>query len=251
MNDEFKIKISRRTAKLTSNVFCFCMIASLVFFGTILNAQQNPAGVNSGSLNVLDFGAKGDGIADDTDAIQKCFVKAAETYNPPEVFFPAGTYLVSRTLLIPPNASNKGWGFINIRGNAATIKQSDPAKDIFYLHRAFRNLIEGITFDGGKTQIRWWTENQNGGHIVVRDCFFKTRVSEVYNKIYKTKMDMSKQEEKFKQETDLLSAICNEEPGDVELIHDLLALQKTKTLMVRKRGLQADILRRISTTTSS
>ena len=78
-----------------------------------------------------------------------------------------------------------------------------------------------------------------------RDCFFKTRVSEVYNKIYKTKMDMSKQEEKFKQETDLLSAICKEEPGDVELIHDLLALQKTKTLMVRKRGLQADILRRI------
>ena len=177
MNDEFKIKISRRTAKLTSNVFCFCMIASLVFFGTILNAQQNPAGVNSGSLNVLDFGAKGDGVADDTDAIQKCFAKAAETYNPPEVFFPTGTYLVSRTLLIPPNGSNKGWGFINIRGNAATIKQSDPAKDIFYLHRAFRNLIEGITFDGGKTQIRWWTENQNGGHIVVRDCFFKNSSS--------------------------------------------------------------------------
>ncbi len=78
-----------------------------------------------------------------------------------------------------------------------------------------------------------------------RDSFFKTRVSDIYNRIFKTKLDMSKQEEKFKQETDLLKKSCQEEPKDVELIQDLLALQKTKTLMIRKRGLQADIENRI------
>ena len=56
---------------------------------------------------------------------------------------------------------------------------------------------------------------------------------------------MSKQEEKFKQEAELLKKSCNQEPKDVELIQDLLALQKTKTLMIRKRGLQADIENRL------
>lgn len=78
-----------------------------------------------------------------------------------------------------------------------------------------------------------------------RDSFFKTRVSDIYNKIFKSKLDMSKQIEKLKQETELLKNSCSEEPRDVELIQDLLALQKTKTLMIRKRGLQSDIESRI------
>jgi DNA sulfur modification protein DndC len=78
-----------------------------------------------------------------------------------------------------------------------------------------------------------------------RDSFFKTKVSEVYNKIYKTTLDMSKQQEKIKQETELLKKSCRKNPEHVDLIHDLLALQKTKTLMIRKRGLQADIENRL------
>jgi len=79
-----------------------------------------------------------------------------------------------------------------------------------------------------------------------RDCFFKTKVSQVYNRIFKTQIDMSKQEEKHKQEADLLKKSCKQEPKDVELIQDLLALQKTKTLMIRKRGLQSDIDNRLN-----
>lgn len=79
-----------------------------------------------------------------------------------------------------------------------------------------------------------------------RDCFFKTKVSQVYNRIFKTQIDMSKQEEKYKQEADLLKKSCKQEPKDVELIQDLLALQKTKTLMIRKRGLQSDIDSRLN-----
>jgi DNA sulfur modification protein DndC len=78
-----------------------------------------------------------------------------------------------------------------------------------------------------------------------RDCFFKTKVSDIYNSIFKVKIDMSKQEEKFNQESKLLKETCMHEPKDVELIQDLLALQKTKTLMIRKRGLQSDIENRL------
>lgn len=79
-----------------------------------------------------------------------------------------------------------------------------------------------------------------------RDCFFKTKVSQVYNHIFKTQIDMGKQEEKLKQETDLLKNSCKQEPRDIELIQDLLALQKTKTLMIRKRGLHSDIDNRLN-----
>jgi DNA sulfur modification protein DndC len=78
-----------------------------------------------------------------------------------------------------------------------------------------------------------------------RDSYFHPKVSDIYHRVFKIKLDMSKQEEKVKQESDLLRLSCKEEPKDVELIQDLLALQKTKTLMIRKRGLQADIENRI------
>lgn len=83
-------------------------------------------------------------------------------------------------------------------------------------------------------------------YLWFRDCFFKIKVSQVYNRIFKTQIDMSKQEEKYKQEADLLKKSCKQEPKDVELIQDLLALQKTKTLMIRKRGLQSDIDNRLN-----
>ena len=44
-----------------------------------------------------------------------------------------------------------------------------------------------------------------------RDCFFKTKVSEIYNNIFNTEIDMSKQEEKFKQEEELLKNSCKQE----------------------------------------
>ncbi|MCF8368075.1 MAG: DNA phosphorothioation system sulfurtransferase DndC [Bacteroidales bacterium] len=78
-----------------------------------------------------------------------------------------------------------------------------------------------------------------------RDNFFKVKVSDIYKSIFNKELDMTKQEEQQKIEDDLLKESCKEDPMDVELIQDLLALQKTKTLMIRKRGLQADIENRL------
>ncbi len=78
-----------------------------------------------------------------------------------------------------------------------------------------------------------------------RDSFFNTKVSDVYNAVFNKDLDMSKNNDKIKQEEELLKSTCKSNPTDVNLIQDLLALQKTKTLMIRKRGLQADIETRI------
>lgn len=78
-----------------------------------------------------------------------------------------------------------------------------------------------------------------------RDYYFKRKASDIYNAIYKTQIDMSKQEEKMKQELDLLKESCDGNEKQVQLIQELLALQKSKSLMMRKRGLQNDIEKRI------
>jgi DNA sulfur modification protein DndC len=78
-----------------------------------------------------------------------------------------------------------------------------------------------------------------------RDNFFETKVSDIYNEVYQINIDMSKQEEKQREEEELLAKSCKEEPKDLKFIMDSLALQKTKVLMMKKRGLQADLENRL------
>ena len=56
---------------------------------------------------------------------------------------------------------------------------------------------------------------------------------------------MKNQDERIQKEEKLLKQACKTSPKDFELIQDLLSLQKTKTLLIRKRGLQSDIETRI------
>ena len=74
-----------------------------------------------------------------------------------------------------------------------------------------------------------------------RDGFFTYKVAELYNKVYRKDLIMGNHDEKIKQEEALLRASCQENEEDFSLIQKLLKLQKTKTLMKRKRGLQDDI----------
>lgn len=76
-----------------------------------------------------------------------------------------------------------------------------------------------------------------------RDLNFKPLVSDLYNKVYKTDIDMEKQNEKIQKEVNLLKEVCNGSPQDFNLIQELLVLQKNKSLLNSKRGLKDDMER--------
>ena len=83
------------------------------------------------SVSVKDFGAVGDGIADDAEAIQ-----AACNYNPSgAVIFPPGVYIVSQMISVPPSVVLIG------SGKAATVKQGNGAN----LDAIFRSGVSGST----------------------------------------------------------------------------------------------------------
>ena len=62
------------------------------------------------SFSVRDFGAKGDGAADDTPAIQRAINAAAAKPGGGDVVFPKGTYLLNST-----SPSTHPWGFYNLQ----------------------------------------------------------------------------------------------------------------------------------------
>ena len=78
---------------------CFCLIGlsnciSASTSGTKAARVLYPADANL--INVQDYGAKGDGITDDTEAIRQAVVENIMLHR--TIYFPAGTYLVSDTI---------------------------------------------------------------------------------------------------------------------------------------------------------
>lgn len=79
--------------------------------------------------------------------------------------------------------------------------------------------------------------------IWYRDLFFDKKVSDIYNSVYQTEIDMPDQNEKMIKEINLLKEVCEDHPGNFNLIQELLILQKNKALLNRKRGLKEDMER--------
>ena len=107
----------------------------------VLNTDNMTVGSR---LNVKIYGAVGDGVTDDTSAIQAC-VDAAILVNG-VVVFPPGTYIVTTTITVALP------GHLYIVGNCATIKQEDNANltEILILQGGSQKYIttNGLTVDG-------------------------------------------------------------------------------------------------------
>lgn len=98
-------------------------------------------------LNVWDFGAIGDGVADDTQAIQKAIDQAYE--NGATVFIPQGTYACS-TLKLKPHVGLKGdptWGYRDFGGSILQLISED-AKCLIDLTGAYGATLNGLCLDG-------------------------------------------------------------------------------------------------------
>src|SRR5262252_5581217 len=53
-----------------------------------------------GAIDVRDYGARGDGVRDDTASIQQAFTVAVQGHLGTTVLLPAGTYKITRTLVL-------------------------------------------------------------------------------------------------------------------------------------------------------
>ena len=74
------------------------------------------------------------------------------------------------------------------------------------------------------------------------DSIFNHSVSDIYNKTFNTNaMKADKIDNQKKKETEILTESCKKNPEHIELINNLLNVQKTKILLKSKVGLSADI----------
>ena len=97
-------------------------------------------------INAYSFGAKGDGVNDDTSAIQKAVDKAGEDADT-ELVFPGGLYNISKPVVMPANLSVRGLGracFKSISG-AETIFTGKGVRQIYFANAGFdkvKNAVE-------------------------------------------------------------------------------------------------------------
>lgn len=158
--------------KFIALILLCCALPGCALSAPVISSNQISVPLSPTSINVKDHGAKGDGITDDTQAIQRAVNAAAEQAkkwqyriqhwrhltkgaidNPhTEVVFPAGIYKISRPVVFGRFNSLRGIG-------QAVIRQTDPAQDSFYFHGVQQAFVEGLIFEGGKTQLRFWTNN--------------------------------------------------------------------------------------------
>ena len=95
------------------------------------------------NFNVKDFGAKGDGITDDTNAIKKAIQSSQNLY------FPEGTYIISEKIVLNKSTYMYGSTCINTWGSPSkTVLKGKHDDFIFECKWGNANNFEKLTFNG-------------------------------------------------------------------------------------------------------
>lgn len=127
-------------------------------------------------IDVMSFGAKGDGKADDTKAIQKAAdAAAAQTVawqpkggaylgSAPPVYFPAGRYKLSREVTFG------GYGSV-LSDAGAVIEQTGDCRT-FVFPGAYTVAVRGLRFLGGTDQLSFANANVDASTFHVEGCEF-------------------------------------------------------------------------------
>jgi len=153
----------------------------------LVSAENIVFPADAGMKNVKDFGAKGDGVTDDTEALQRAINENTGRHH--LLYFPRGTYLVSATLKWPKKFGGRdNWGKTFLCGESretsvirlkdATFTDVKKPEAIMWCGGFgsadwFHNYVEHLTFDvgagnPGATALQFYSNNSGA----VRDCRF-------------------------------------------------------------------------------
>lgn len=145
--------------------------------------------IQGAAFNVLDYGVIGDGVTDDTSAIQALLLTAS---GKSPVYFPAGTYMVRTNEILSGNVNKRG---IQIPSNSelildqnATIQaitNTDDVYNIMCVYRTSNVTIRGGKFNGdapghagGLTKNGIGLRIQNGTNVTVYDTIFSNTITD-------------------------------------------------------------------------
>lgn len=116
---------------------------NVLFGGSSITLQQAVAGNIYVNVKGADFGAKGDGVTDDTAAINAAILSAFNAGGL-TVFFPPGTYLVSSAITVKANVSLLGFGSKN--ASTTIITRATSSFTLLNFENASECSLSGLEF---------------------------------------------------------------------------------------------------------
>jgi len=140
--------------------------------------------ITGAPVNVMDFGAKGDGSTDDTSAIQAAITSLTSTGG--TVYFPIGNYKITSPINWLPRVNLLGAG-----GHLASRIFGTHSGNLFQYTNIDFCIVEKLAFDGsGCTGFKQTGTGANyTQNITWRDCHFYSALTEcIYGNLIFTKI---------------------------------------------------------------
>jgi len=127
------------------NIYLLLVVTLLLITLLIILYPYKTFETFENNQNVLDYGVKGDGITDDTIAIQK----AVNMLQNQTVIFPSGVYIISSAIVLPSNTNILGMQNVVIKLKDNLIGDIDSM--FITIGQKNKNIsIKNITIDGNR-----------------------------------------------------------------------------------------------------